>query len=574
MPNLSFQAIFIILCCLMAAGITAMLVLNQRKLDARLAERLAATQVTQGSASPGPASGAPPEKPADIKKQMADYYLLLMAELPPETSPTMKILIDLMEKEKLPPYVVVEDAGPKSARLAPLIDRETFDLVPAYLPNVDPRKTCRGGPKGVSRLLLGRDNKPDEYQCSSGNNFWVTLGGDDVIEHSNGLKIVNPGTGNDKMELHHGTKVIVLEKGWGKDTLNGECTRENTKEKELTFKGVPATWPLKFKSSIVFGPGVAPADLYWAGHQLTHRNGQDMLTFNDSVCYNFIFSEPGVLQEPPPVPHPIGECLTSLGRIGQPSNPDSPDLGTLGPMGQSARGTLMMDKLGTAGGPTRADFSQNSACGDAGTTKLLNLTSALGTRGPDTIVSGPANNYFDGREGPDAYDMRFDGSDDTISDSGLDAAVDQVRIFEREEDIVYVRKGIDLFIHNRRKAGTIKVSNWFNGETFPIEEIVFYEGVKRHRLAPAEVAAKLVAAAPVPNPQFEEPLPPNTIAIRNTNPAPIQGIPFIDGGAGVDTVTINGGPRTTFDEATGLVCDGNKCRQLRNVERLQINRGR
>ncbi len=233
--------------------------------------------------------------PADPAATIASYDAL-MKQAPEPFRPTMKILIDLIKRGKLPALYPIGDPGPQ---------RTPIGTRPLFQPERnDQRDRCERG------YIVGRPDG-DTVKCSWGKQFYVLGNGNDVLDDSWGDDIVNPGGGDDVLHLGWGNDVAVLEAGWGDDIVSKTCHDAELPVADRTRIG----WRHRYNSFIVFGPGIKPQDMRWESRTvLTHPPSSSKLTIK-ADCFNFVFTEDGELApyiEPVqarPVPPPAPQGL-------------------------------------------------------------------------------------------------------------------------------------------------------------------------------------------------------------------------------------------------------------------------
>lgn len=220
---------------------------------------------------------------------LADYRRIAAAA-PVAFRPTMAILIDLMQRGKLP--VLFPKGDPGGDPNAPLGVRPLFEP----LPGGNAANRCDGV------YVLGRP-EGETIQCSGGNQFYVLGDGDDVLKDSWGDDIVNPGRGDDLIDVGWGNDIVVLESGWGDDVINKTCHGATMSEADRAR----LNWQHRYNSFIVFGPGVRPEDIRWESKTvLTHAPSNSRLTLKGD-CFNLVFTEDGGLKpfEPPAPPNAV-----------------------------------------------------------------------------------------------------------------------------------------------------------------------------------------------------------------------------------------------------------------------------
>jgi hypothetical protein len=237
--------------------------------------------------------------PADPAATIARYDEM-MAQAPEPFRPTMKILIDLIKRGKLPALYPIGDPGPQ---------RTPIGTRPLFQPERnDQRDRCERG------YIVGRPDG-DTVKCSWGKQFYVLGNANDVLDDGWGDDIVNPGGGDDVLHLHWGNDIVVLEPNWGDDIISKTCSMATLPDADRTRIG----WRHRYNNFIVFGPGIRPQDMRWESKSvLTHPFSRSKLTIKDD-CFNFVFTEDGELT---PYAEPVQAQPAPPPRPAQPSPAD------------------------------------------------------------------------------------------------------------------------------------------------------------------------------------------------------------------------------------------------------------
>jgi Ca2+-binding RTX toxin-like protein len=216
----------------------------------------------------------------DPAATLAEYETLL-SRAPQAAQPTMRILIDLMKRGKLP--VLMPVGEPTGDQNAPRGVRPLFREI-AGASGTRRNRDCEA-------LIIGRP-EGDTVKCAFGNHFFVMGPGQDVVEDSWGDDILNPGAGDDVLSLGWGNDILVLEAGWGNDIISKTCHNSRLSAADRARLG----WTHEFVNFIVFGPGVQPADVKWETKTiLVHEPSKSRLTINGH-CFSLVFTEDGELK--------------------------------------------------------------------------------------------------------------------------------------------------------------------------------------------------------------------------------------------------------------------------------------
>ena len=217
-----------------------------------------------------------PDRQATIAR-----YETLMAQAPAEFQPTMKILIDLMKRDKFP--ILFPSGAPGREQGAPVGIRLLFEQ-PANRAAALNRGDCN------NYFVLGRADG-GSIHCATGNQFYVLGNANDVLDDSWGDDIVSPGGGDDVLHLHWGNDIMVLGENWGDKIITKTChdASLSAADRERLH------WPYRYSNFIVFGAGIRPQDMRWDSKTvLTHGPSNSKLTIKDE-CFTFVFAEDGDL---------------------------------------------------------------------------------------------------------------------------------------------------------------------------------------------------------------------------------------------------------------------------------------
>jgi hypothetical protein len=218
----------------------------------------------------------------------------LIETAPATIKPTLEILGDSMAVARLPAYLltITKDSNLKrefqSMKLV-LTSQQSAEILKT------PNLVCELNAGLTSDVLLG-DNTDNKLSCASDdrrvNRDQLFIGGigNDTISDSFGNRIVNGGAGNDTITLGSGRSIIVLEEGWGQDTLSLDCKGAKVEKDEIkaaTPEGFPVPWAAPFANFVVVAPSISQADLVWDGNTLQHKGRKDTLKVNDK-CFTLI----------------------------------------------------------------------------------------------------------------------------------------------------------------------------------------------------------------------------------------------------------------------------------------------
>lgn len=222
-----------------------------------------------------------------IAAAMATYQnLSSKAKEPLKT--TIEILNGAMSSGKLPAYFLSnrDAANPKR-------EYQTLGINLSSMVSVQPPQTyatCASGAGGPTNILVGDENA-NSLTCPlagaiSGDQIFLGGPGNDTITDASGNRIVNSGSGNDTIKLGPGRSIIVLEEGWGTDTLTVDCSGAKVEANEIPAD-FPVPWVSKFSNFIVLSPHIAIQNVIWQGNTLTNISTGDQLTVNEN-CFTLV----------------------------------------------------------------------------------------------------------------------------------------------------------------------------------------------------------------------------------------------------------------------------------------------
>lgn len=218
-----------------------------------------------------------------------DQYQTLEQSLTPQASPTMAILNGYFLSGQLPAYFLgMSDSTKGTRQYGPLaVSSMTTIVADSSRKNI----SCTSDSTG-SETLIGNefDNgiECDYLNKAAGPGDRLLLGGpgNDKISDTYGNRIINGGTGNDTIAAGLGRTILVLEDGWGQDTLNIDCGDAAVTPVQVPSE-FPTPWLYKFNNFIVLSPRIDPNDVEWVGNVLKTKSGTDTLTVSQS-CFTLI----------------------------------------------------------------------------------------------------------------------------------------------------------------------------------------------------------------------------------------------------------------------------------------------
>ncbi len=224
-----------------------------------------------------------------MMQQAIDQYQSLEQVLPQQASSSMAVLNGYFLSGQLPAYFLgMSDASKGTRQFGPLnVSASNVIIADSTRKNIG----CASDSTG-SETLIGNefDNsiECDYLNKAVGHGDRLLLGGpgNDKITDTYGNRIINGGTGNDTITVGAGRTILLLEDGWGQDTLNIDCGDAAVTSVQVPSE-FPTPWLYKFNNFIVLSPRIDPNDVQWVGNVLKTRNGADTLTVNQS-CFTVI----------------------------------------------------------------------------------------------------------------------------------------------------------------------------------------------------------------------------------------------------------------------------------------------
>ena len=222
-------------------------------------------------------------------QQAIDQYPALETSLPQQASSTMSVLNGYFLSGQLPAYLLgMSDSANGVRKFGPLaISAAGAIIADSTRKNIGCSTEMSG-----SETLIGNefDNalECDYLNKAVGAGDRLLLGGpgNDKITDTYGNRIINGGTGNDTITVGPGRTILVLEDGWGQDTLNIDCSDSAVTPVQVPPE-FPTPWLYKFNNFIVLSPRIDPNEVQWVGNVLKTKNGSDTLTVNQS-CFTLV----------------------------------------------------------------------------------------------------------------------------------------------------------------------------------------------------------------------------------------------------------------------------------------------
>jgi hypothetical protein len=219
-------------------------------------------------------------------------YRLLQDSAPKQVKETIAILVSRISNWEVPSYFL-------SAPVAANGNLRTFEPLNIDLSNIalatDAQTSVDCGARDASANVLVGSSAKDTLKCTTERNMVgpksvdaLFIGGPeaDVISDFKGNRIINGGTGDDKITLGEGRSIIVLDAAWGNDTVTVNCHTAAIKPEEIP-KDFAIPWVYKTSNFIILGNGIDPKDVAWKGNVLTNTLTGDTLTVNEN-CFTVL----------------------------------------------------------------------------------------------------------------------------------------------------------------------------------------------------------------------------------------------------------------------------------------------
>jgi VCBS repeat-containing protein len=277
--------------------------------------------------------------------------------------------------------------------------------------------------------LLNATENDDGLSGASNNDVIDGLGGDDDIYGGEGDDVLIGNIGNDSLFGESGSDTYTFDLGWGQDTIT-DYDQDNIDIDKISF-----------------GSGINPDDIIVSRNNsyliLKHKNTNDQISISSWFFNN---NEPN----------------TSY-RIEQIEFNDGTVWGSSEIQSQLLSATEGNDGLsGTAGDDVIDGLGGNDFI--------------YGSEGNDTITGGNGNDSLYGGSGNDTYNYNPGWGQDVIQDDGGSLDVINFGPGIIANNIKLSRSGSGLFLKHVGTSDQILVSNFFNDDEPPIEQIQFDDG--------------------------------------------------------------------------------------------------
>lgn len=202
---------------------------------------------------------------------------------------TIDILNGAISSGKLPAYFLSDKTLDNPSRVYQTL---AFNLQSRV--TVQPPQSfaaCESAAAGAPTSIIIGDENDNALSCAApggvaGDQIFLGGPGDDTITDTQGNRIVNAGSGNDTIKLGAGRSIIVLEEGWGNDTVTVDCRGAKVEPSEVPAD-FPVPWASKFSNFIVLSPRIAAQNVIWQGNTLTNISTGDQLTVNEN-CFTLV----------------------------------------------------------------------------------------------------------------------------------------------------------------------------------------------------------------------------------------------------------------------------------------------
>lgn len=211
-------------------------------------------------------------------------YREILSSFPSEGQSTLEVLIRAMEIGELPVLHVdtnLNSSGEPPLDLQPLVYSHHKFLTDKV--KSDPCRKIQQNLESNVILIGGPDR--DTLECPFHKAIYIGGDGPDELKGAFKNGIYNPGPGDDAVDTVHGRSVIVLEKGWGHDSLTATCHSLIDPENKEWLG-----WPHKYHNFVVFGPDILPKHLRRESEKvIIHVPTGDKLTMKNT-CFSFAFA--------------------------------------------------------------------------------------------------------------------------------------------------------------------------------------------------------------------------------------------------------------------------------------------
>lgn len=221
---------------------------------------------------------------------------------PQQAASTFSILNSAVLNAKLPAYLLSHSKDPTGVRTFDTITLDTAKMAVLDEKGTSKNVTCATG-GSIADIVIG-DASDNDLKCDAPQSFTpldrMFLGGpgNDTISSAAGNVIINAGSGNDVISVGSGRLVMILEDGWGNDTLNFACSNADIMPSEIP-RNFPVPWVHKYTNFIVLSPRINPADVVWEGLVLRNKMTGDTLSVSQN-CFNVVGSAGTVIGAPAP----------------------------------------------------------------------------------------------------------------------------------------------------------------------------------------------------------------------------------------------------------------------------------
>ena len=218
--------------------------------------------------------------------QAITLYQSYEKDASPQAVSTFSIINAAVFNGRLPAYLLSQSKNTAQVR-----NFELLTLDPKKVASIRPGEsalTC-----GLSGDVLVGDNGDNRIVCETAapptaldRLFLGGPGNDDMIS-AYGNRILNAGTGDDKMTAGPGRTIVILDDAWGKDTLTVDCTHTKVNLQSELPTSFPIPWVQPYTNFILLSPRINPADVEWNGLVLTNKTTGDTLSVNEK-CFNLV----------------------------------------------------------------------------------------------------------------------------------------------------------------------------------------------------------------------------------------------------------------------------------------------
>jgi hypothetical protein len=221
------------------------------------------------------------------------YYRDIQKSIPQQADDTINLVIDRISNSDLPLYYLsLPNPAMNNMRQFHMLNINGNSSVD---PTKDKMKLDCSAKSPIANIILGTSSS-DTLECNVARDITgsklepdiVFIGGpeNDSITDTAGNRIVNGGTGDDKIQLAAGRSIIILDASWGKDIVTLDCSGTAINSNEIPA-GFPIPWLHKNTNFVVLGRSIEPSDIEWVGNIISHKITGDTVTFTDS-CFTVV----------------------------------------------------------------------------------------------------------------------------------------------------------------------------------------------------------------------------------------------------------------------------------------------